>query len=333
MIIETSATVYGFMGQESAEGGGYRVRATKTNSLGGDLLHAIDGDGRPTLLVPLTDADFIPIPWETQSLQFDTRTLTLRGDNTSFAILKCTDSRLYRQFFLLVDDVLQAVSGDSGDAVRRLVTTVESWKSLFERPMNSMLGPAQLAGLWGELEFLRTSFSEMGPGAIEAWVGPSGARHDFVFDELAVEVKTTTSLESMVVGIHGTHQLEAPHGSRLYMIVYQVERQRAGRSVPELIEKLVTEGIPRVQLLEQLSNIGYYHSDADNYEKDRFRTIQSKTVEIDAEFPRITPETVSPASFLEYIHHVQYSVDLSRFKSTDIPPLVITQYGESDSAL
>jgi len=55
------------------------------------------------------------------------------------------------------------------------------------------LTPEKEVGLFGELLFLEFLIHQIGAGpAVDAWQGPLSEEHDFVFDAIHIEVKTTT---------------------------------------------------------------------------------------------------------------------------------------------
>ena len=72
-------------------------------------------------------------------------------------------------------------------------------------------------GLIGELWVLNELIDLYGPRFVEYWIGPTHQRHDFRFDDVELEIKTTNSKDRTHT-ISSVEQLEPTDGSVLYLI-------------------------------------------------------------------------------------------------------------------
>ena len=315
---ESSASVFEFMVQETSAHGKFRVRDSGVECREGAVLHAVDSHGRASLLVPLASLKEGQLDWHSRALSLQFKELDVDGSLTPFLLLQCLDPRLRTQFGLLSDDVLEGIEQNPAAGLQVATSTVDRWRRLFESGSGGLLGPSQLAGIFAELLVLEQLVETHGPTALVAWQGPSGNRHDYVFDGLSLEVKATTNHNNMVVTIHGGKQLLAPQGSDLYLMAFQLERNPTGLSVPDKVHNLIEKGVSRFDLLTLLDGPGYRDSDSDAYSNIRFTPLQDKTFLVDAAFPRITPETIHPTGMIEKIANISYSVDLGQLESTEI---------------
>lgn len=327
---ESSASIFEFMVQETSAHGKFRVRDSGVACDQGAVLHAVDSHGRASLLVPLASLKVGQSDWHSKALSLQFKELDVDGLRTAFLLLQCLDPKLRAQFGLLSDDVLEGIEQNPAAGLQVATSTVDRWRRLFEYGAGGLLGPSQLAGIFAELLVLEQLVDTHGPTALVAWQGPSGNRHDFVFDGLSLEVKATTSHNNMIVTIHGGKQLLAPEGSALYLRAFQLERNPTGISVPGKVRDLIEHGVSRFDLLTLLDGQGYRDSDSDAYSNIRFTSLQGKSFLVDSDFPRITPETIQPTEMIERIANISYTVDLGQLESAevDIGSLVMPSGGD-----
>lgn len=315
---DSSASVFEFMVQEVSAQGKFRVRDSGVACEQGAILHAVDSQGRPTLLVPLAALSDGQLDWHSKALALQFKELDVDGHLMPFLLLQCLDPKLRTQFGLLSDDVLEGIEQTPEAGLKVATSTVDRWRRLFEYGGGGLLGPAQLAGLFAELTVLERLVERHGPTALVAWQGPLGNRHDFVFDGLSLEVKATTNHNNMIVTIHGPKQLQAPEGKALYLQAFQLERNPTGLSVPDKVRSLVERGVSRFDLLTSLAEPGYQESDSEAYANIKFVSLQDKTYLVDSSFPRITPETMHPAEMIDKIANVSYSIDLGQLDGAEL---------------
>ncbi|MHA7267533.1 PD-(D/E)XK motif protein [Arthrobacter halodurans] len=300
------------------------VRTSDVLTEFGPLAHAIDGSGNPSLLIPVAGHQTCVEDWQNRAVTFGQRTIKSQAGPQEFLVLQCREPRLLGPFCLLVDDILEAASECPQEAPALARDTLERWKELLRDTKPPLLSDAQLVGLLGELTFLDELTFHNGADALRYWLGPRRARHDFVFASASVEVKATVSRESFTVTIHGSKQLEAPPGGTLFIRGYQFESSPVGTSVPQLLYRLVENGLSRYELFELVEKMGYSEADAGHYAERRYTLICERTSLVDESFPRLTQETVA-SQILDQITGLQYSVDLAsqRNDSLDIAALVV----------
>lgn len=182
-------------------------------------------------------------------------------------------------------------------------------------------------GLYGELLFLEYLIRTLGSGpALMSWQGPLSEEHDFAFDSVHLEVKTT-STERRRHTIHGLTQLVPLRGVPLSLVSIQLTRSSpdGGRSLPGLIAHVRKIAGGHVVPLDRcLAVLGWKPEDSDLY--PTYWTLRSppRAYRVDGDFPAMTPasiERVVPNFGL--LSEVTYKVDLTDFPPSDIPDSAI----------
>lgn len=313
---EASLSIFTFLQSQLPTPQSMNVRPTEVTTTDGIVVHAVDGSGFPTVLVPVPSGTDTYVDWQNKSISFGYRTIIIDGTETLFLTLQCKLERLLPQFALLVDDILDSIAREPGDANMVTRQVVDRWREMLKDSRQPLLSESQLSGLYGELTFLERLVAHHGASALETWTGPQGNRHDFECANASFEVKTTTNHNNMVVTFHGVRQLEATNDVPLYVIAHQVERVPGGESLPELLTRIYDAGVDRFDLLRKLAEAGYHEIDAVHYESGTFSILDSKSFLVNAGFPRITHDTVTDEAFLEKISALQYAVDLGHLEDS-----------------
>jgi Putative PD-(D/E)XK family member, (DUF4420) len=132
-----------------------------------------------------------------------------------------------RVFTPFCRDVVNAVIVQRREPWAAVIATVRDWQSAW-KPLRQEMSAAVQVGLFGELLALNAlMFPCIGPAAVDQRSGPNSERHDFVGDQLHLEVKTTRRTRSEHE-ISRLNQLSAPVGCRLLFISVQVEQSIGG---------------------------------------------------------------------------------------------------------
>jgi hypothetical protein len=127
--------------------------------------------------------------------------------------------------------------------------------------------------------------------AIEAWKGPLGFRHDFLFDKTALEVKATLSPTRCHI-INGIDQLQPVGNARLHLVsLLAVRTPKGGLSLIDAIRAVTTdlESEPAAYEVFQsrLAAAGYCPEHDPFYTETRFTLSESRVFEVGADFPRL----------------------------------------------
>lgn len=305
---EASSSIFEFL-TSAAAAKKLTARPTTVRTPLGEVVHAIDAQGFPSLMVPVGETDRKGIDWQNKIITFGYRQMRISGSDRTFLVLQCTSSRLLPQFSLLADDVLEAVSSNPNEADKATRNTLERWREMLRDTQSRLLSDEKLVGIFGELLFLEQLTMHHGIEALSTWTGPQGMRHDFELHDASFEVKTTTNHNSLTVTFHGSKQLEQTGELPLFIVVYQIERSVNGISVPALLQRLYDRGLDRLEILRQVGLLGYAEEDSGYYSDKRFTELAHKALEVNQDFPQLTNLTV-PSAILSQIGSLNYSVDL-----------------------
>lgn len=184
----------------------------------------------------------------------------------------------------------------------------------------------QEVGLIGELLFLEFLIHQIGAGpATSSWQGPASEEHDFTFDSVHIEVKTTRGERRRHV-IHGLDQLVPLRGVPLSVLSIQVTRTApdGGRSLPQLVAQVrKIAGGHQIALDAMLTSFGWQDDDADLYSTFWALRSQPRAYNVKADFPAMTPELVSPVvPNFALLSEVSYRVDLTDLDYDGLPDAI-----------
>ncbi|MGX1848713.1 PD-(D/E)XK motif protein [Streptomyces sp. NPDC055299] len=292
-----------------------RVAELAVDTNEGALAVAVDHHGHRHLLVPVRAHQKIRGGFNGPVLELRKHPLEDNGDYQDYVNLGCLRREVNDVFTSLCADIVAAAGALPSNPVRALHHVIDRWRALFQTG-GALLGPEQMAGLFGELLVMeRLLLAD--PSAHRLWRGPGGHRHDFGAGVRAVEVKALTGRRGRRIRIHGLGQLEAPQDGTLYLACFGLERATgAGIGLVELIDRVMRLGDDESALLTLLAAEGYRWSDAERYRDVRFVVQEECWYDVDASFPKLTGDLLHDAGVPIRVEDVHYTVDLS----SDSPP-------------
>ena len=294
--------------QPSAE---TRLRTSElpATSAHGQILIAVDMDGDRHILVPLAPGQRVRSGSEGASLKLVERALEDDESYGRFADLACTRRDLDDVFTALCADVIVAVASLPERPLKALNSVVAKWRALF-RTNRTGLSSEQIIGLFGEI-FVLSRLLAVDPGAIAWWTGPSGHRHDFSGQRIAIEVKSSTATTGRPVRIHGLNQLEAPPGCDLAVCWIRLEQvAEGGVALGELIVRSLAQCDDELELRRMLAQRGV-DTAAGNLPTAHFRVLEECWYMVDDDFPRLTGSMLAHADIVWSVSDVHYTVDLA----------------------
>lgn len=178
-------------------------------------------------------------------------------------------------------------------------------------------------GLLGELLVLEKLVDICGTrSAIESWKGPQAGEHDFVFDDIHFEVKTTASEQRRHM-MHGFTQL-VPNGSTpLTLLSLQLTRSTpdAGRSLTSVVDDVrsAVSGY-RVRLDQALTASGWSDADSDLYNSYWDLRSPVAAYSVDESFPAVTIARLkSSVPSWQTISDLSYRVDVTSLNTQALP--------------
>lgn len=279
-----------------------------------ELYIGIDHDGYRHLLIVLDDLSDAFDDRRSRGLIVQGRLLTVNSSaERPFLDVMCSDKDGHKVFNMVVNDILQKLLRGAiyKDAV---VSTIERWRKFWGGGLKKVLSEEQIKGLFGELWFMHFWLLPKRIDFLENWVGPQGARHDFEWQNVSIEAKTTSSVRGHIHRIHGIEQLDPPENGILYVYSLRIRKEgTAQNNLPLLIQKITTLLDPYPRLLElfevRLSEAGYSPAHSDIYEGYRFRIIDERLYLVNSLFPRLTIDLLREG-LPNGVERVDYDVNL-----------------------
>lgn len=139
---------------------------------------------------------------------------------------KLEDVQLIEYFDQFVQFVLKDLQKDDDEKliVEAFLLKLKNWKKFISSNTYGKLSSEQIRGLLAEmcfLDVLLTEYPEAAEQVLHSWYGPERLQHDFIFKDLAVEIKSISSIDKRSVKISSLHQLET-NLSELYLHVVAV---------------------------------------------------------------------------------------------------------------
>jgi hypothetical protein len=298
-------------------GANLQIRDSDVEVAAGKVLHALEGSKRE-LLIPLGENEPEHTDEASRGVVLRPRSLMDGKELRRFQAVECLLPALNEPFESLCDEILELLTTQPDNPGFGCAETLDRWRELLGAAPSRLLGENAIMGLLAELHFLERLVRAHGAAAaLRCWTGPGGARFDFIGPAGDVEVKATAVRDTFTVTIHGLLQLE-PAGSRpLHLYAEQVERvPSGGDSVPEAVDRLVTAGVSRHDLLERLRDAGCAVTDLPTYQGIRFAGLAHRGYLITSTFPRLVTSGLVDPGMADRIQKVQYAIDIGDTAAT-----------------
>ena len=251
----------------------------------GPVRIAVDVDGTLHLLVPVSEDRTIPTDTKSRGVVVLEQELALGDVSARYVDLVCVDPTLRPVFVRLAGDVCERLTSEADDPVRTVLSTVDEWRDLF-RPGRENVNASAVEGLVGELLVVRELASRDPLTAVEPWVGPTSARHDFESSVADIEVKTAVEHRTSVT-IHGLDQLQQTEGRRLILALIHLRLDGQGSTVVDIVDELVQTGVPRVDLHRRLAGVGYHETRPEPWQQHRWVHEATTLWEVGSDFPGV----------------------------------------------
>ncbi|NGX87414.1 PD-(D/E)XK motif protein [Rahnella sp. Lac-M11] len=227
-------------------------------------------------------------------------------------------------FSLLINSIIFSINTnlDSSKVVYNVFKSINRWKLFLANRKTHILTSSQIRGLYAELSFLKALLSKVGIedylNILDSWKGPEKTQHDFIFNNIAVEIKSLNGDERSTVRISSEDQLESNY-KKLYLKIYvlgESEDEKTSLSLNQLVESIVS-------LLDsyELENIFYSkiclagYLPLEEYSKPKFFITNEKTFSVIDDFPRLTKNNL-PFGIVRTNYEILLS-EISRFEITN----------------
>jgi hypothetical protein len=288
----------------------YATKPTGNASYFGEILFGVDSLGSLHLFIPVEPQAQVLEDLNSSGVKLRRVQLDEGLDRRCFLDLVCLKPHLQASFHLLADEVLATINDSDRRPDVLVAALLKRWRDLFARESSAPLSHGELAGLFGELNFLRRIIAK-DIQLMSSWTGPIGQRHDFSLSAASVEVKTSLSSQASHVYINGIEQL-TPAGVPLYLLHYRLEVAQGGETVPGLVGDLIASGVDSSFLYSLLARVGYFPEHEGEYGKLSFRVVESALYLIDESAPVLSARSFKGGNLPPAVVRVTYVLDLGQ---------------------
>ena len=243
----------------------------------------------------------------------------------------------YRDVFtIFCADILEHWIPHAGasDAIQSLSRQLARWKKFFQRGAQIGLKREDYIGLYGELSFIEDGLSKslVHLHVVNAWQGPAGTNQDFLFGQVAVEIKTTTGNDIDLVNITNARQLDSAGLQYLFLARYAFDfRQQSGRTLPQLVASLKASlaSVSNEALTafnDQLLEVGFVEAIQNDFDEWGFTLRRFDVFTVGEGFPRLIESEVPSG-----VSNISYTLNLStaqpfHISEPDFWPRIISAY-------
>lgn len=274
-------------------------------------LIGVSGDGRLHLLLAV---DVAP-----QNLPPDLQSLQVRILEGGQIWLDVSARSHHEELLTLVaNKVLHAIRIEGRNPAVSVERIIDDMRAAL-RPLAPDLGATEQIGLFGELWVLsNVMFPTLGPRACHLWSGPESERHDFVGQEVHIEVKTTTRSEPKHE-ISRLDQLKPPINKRLLFVSVMLEKSLGGDEtladrVDEIRGKLGSDGHALDVFDSRLAQLGWHEGLRQTGALLRFTFRDVHVFEVTGTFPRLPDDYVPPLG----VTGIKYNINVGSLPSLDV---------------
>lgn len=209
-------------------------------------------------------------------------------------VIKLEDVQNQDVFLKLCLDLIEHVKVGEQDqnTFQVICRRLKKWQSLLSGKSRHLLSASEVQGLYAELYFMSEMLekdSSRESIMIQGWKGPEKTQHDFILNDLAVEIKSVAGDQRGKIRITSEDQLDT-HLNTLYLRVYFLSEMRDGGESLNSITKRITNNLvsrENRELFEQKLETARY-IDIPDYDQPLFSVKDTRTFLVADDFPRIT---------------------------------------------
>jgi len=287
------------------------------------ILAALDSSGRRHFLVAIPNSEDFQTDSRSRGISVTAAELRTRGERDSQSLHRYIDITLRddseRELFDILGYQLANILRDEKLPRSRAVRSViERWRHFWGNAPADVMTREEVVGLFSELWFINHWLFPFFPKiSVMGWKGPYGARHDFEWKNLSIEVKGTTNTEGRKHWINGIEQLSPPEKGKLYLFSLKLrEEEGAENSLIDMIKSSLDAVSGDVELEDYmesaLSVAGYSPAHDDTYSRIKFGVIDEALYEVTGSFPRITRDSFTHGE-PEGVEKLVYEINLEGY--------------------
>jgi hypothetical protein len=279
-----------------------------------DLYIGIDINSIRCLILKLpliNDTDFQSIIKQNLSIELfrDSKWIVIKLLNNSFTDL--FNDLIMSLFNKIKDEV------NSENYIRIFIEIFYKWSEFFIDNSINRLSELTIQGIYGELLFLNEMISQKKSDnvneIIQSWQGLYDRGHDFIFNDINIEVKTKEE-NNLDISISSEFQLEPEPAKPLKLVVVNILKNKNGSTLGQLVlitRQLIVERLGDFTIvLKALAQKGLTLKSINEYEHIKFEPINIITYDcMNSNFPKIVRSEIP-----SLINNVKYNVRINALK-------------------
>ncbi len=250
-----------------------------------------------------------------QAIRINGIDVDLRNEFGQQRLVLCLDKQADRDLFEgLCRTLAQALenASDSASSLAVAMVHLRRWKTFMAGKGQHMTGE-QVRGLFAELTFLHELIGHLGASAaVDAWMGPERSHQDFIFGNIAVEIKSLSGAERNSVSISSEDQLETLNDN-LFMRIYRLTDMPdtpSARSLNALVAELQAS-LDSAEAVEafDLKLVAHSYAPLPEYDQPAFVVQGFKSYKVEGAFPRLVRSGL-PAG----VSRVKFDIELEQIE-------------------
>ena len=205
----------------------------------------------------------------------------------------------------LVENLKDSKSNSS--TIEKIEDTIKFYKDYFSNNLKS-LSDSEEQGLCAELMFLKELIENEGQLVVNNWLGPQKNKRDFVFENKAIEIKSTLNQLETSITISNENQLDCFNVDELKLVVYILEKNPIGTinvtNCINLVDSLLTDVEMNKVFKAKIISMGINVKEYAN--KNNYTCESIKNYLIDESFPCLSKHNIPNVCF-----SVKYKINLN----------------------
>lgn len=224
----------------------------------------------------------------------------------------CSGRHHAEPFTEIVKEICRNIFERHQNSVEAVNNIIRKWKSFWGKPPGALLGIEEQVGLIGELFILEHLVIQNYANSIESWTNAINLSHDFEFDNVSLEIKTTRHNHHRHI-INGLDQLEPTPSRSLILISIIALESEDGISLADMIHRIdqLLQNQPNHYdlFLDKIFNRGYRPEHETVYNQNHFRITEVRSYSVTEQFPKLVHSSLNQPP-TERISNIRYSLDL-----------------------
>ena len=222
------------------------------------------------------------------------------NDRNQLNIFKAFSASLYEK----LED-----SKDFDDVKENIIDVIDEYKNYFNGNKKT-LSSIEQQGLIGELKYILEEINNNNCEVIRYWEGIYKNKHDFVFENNAVEIKTTKNQSRLDIRISNENQLLSMNNEQLELVVYRLEKVEAGKSIYDLSNEIFSKISNKYKSI-MMSKLMKAGMDPFEEKYEKFRFIEKYNFKVNGDFPKLDKSILN-----DRIFDVKYALNLDGIPSS-----------------